>query len=113
LFLYSEFFYVLLKKSVILFFTGIAIGIAISGLEAFWDTDHPEDSISFFIYSLTFGGFFANLSYYLILIVIMPFVAIPKLKKKLGPKSLHVYSFVAGVTFWGAIAGLYILLSPN
>jgi hypothetical protein len=43
----------------------------------------------------------------------MPFVAIPKLKKKLGPKSLHVYSFVAGVTFWGAINGLYILLSLN
>ena len=100
----------MLNNPLVLFLIGIVFGIAISGIEAFWESDHPEESLTFFIFSLTYGGFFANLSYYLILIVILPFVAIPQLKKKLNAKALLLYAFVTGITFWGAIDGLYIML---
>ena len=100
----------MLNKSLVFFLIGIVFGIAISGIEAFWESDHPEELLTFFIFSLTYGEFFVNMSYYLILIVILPFIAIPQLKKKLTPKALLLYSFVTGITFWGAIDGLYIIL---
>jgi len=84
--------------------------MVITDIEALLDEDHPTDPLEFVIYSFSFGGFIATFSYYVILIIILPFVALPKLKKKLGPKALAVYVFVCGITFEGAIDGLYIML---
>ena len=80
-------------------------------IEAFSVEDHPEDSLGFLLFSLTRGGYFAGVMYYALLLIILPFVAIPQLKKKLTPKSFQVYSFVCGITFWGAVDGLYVLLT--
>jgi len=66
--------------------------------------------LNFLIFSLSFGGYLATFSYYVILIVLLPFVAIPELKKKLGPKFFSAYVFAAGITFWGAVDGLFIML---
>lgn len=74
---------------------------------------HPLDEASLFIFSNTQGGFYLKNMYFIMIIIILPFVAIPELKKKLGPKSLHLYCFVAGVTFWGSIFGLYLSLLNN
>ena len=100
-----------MKKSLILFTAGIIFGVLITDLEALADPNHPNEILDFFVFSLNFGGFLATFSYYVILIIILPFVAIPDLKKKLGSRALSFYVFVAGVTFWGAINGLYIMLS--
>jgi hypothetical protein len=98
------------NKPLTLFIGGIIIGALITDLEAFLDPNHPNDVVNFLIFAVSFGGVLANISYHVILIVILPFVAVPKLKEKLGPKSLQAYVFVAGITFWGAADGLYIIL---
>jgi len=100
-----------LKKSLILFIAGIIFGVLITDLEALWEPTHPIEILDFFVFSLSFGGFLATFSYFVMLIIILPFIALPDLKKKLGSKALAVYVFVAGITFWGAIDGLYIMLS--
>jgi len=100
-----------LKKSLILFIAGIIFGVLITDLEALGDPNHPNEILDFFVFSLNFGGFLANFSYYVILIIILPFVVLPDLKKTLGSRALSLYVFVAGVTFWGAVDGLYIMLS--
>jgi len=100
-----------LYKPAVLFLFGILLGFIIMEIEAYSVADHPEDSLGFLLFSLTRGGYFAGVMYYVLLIIILPFVAIPQLKKKLTPKSFHVYSFVCGITFWGAVNGFYILLA--
>jgi hypothetical protein len=101
----------MLEKYIMLFLSGVIIAFVITELEALGESSHPDDLLNFFIFSLSFGGSIAKFSYYVILIVLLPIVAIPKLKKKLGPKSMLVYVFAAGVTFWGAVDGLFIMLS--
>ena len=86
------------------------MGALITDLEAFLDPNHPNDVVNFLIFAVSFGGVLTTISYYAILIIILPFIALPKLKEKLGSKSLQVYGFVAGITFWGAVDGLYITL---
>jgi len=100
-----------LQKSLTLFIAGIIFGFIITDLEALWEPTHPNEILSFFVFSLSFGGYLASFSYFLMLIIILPFVALPDLKKKLGSKGLSVYVFVAGVTFWGAVDGLYVMLN--
>jgi len=100
----------MLNKSLILFIGGIIVGVLSTDLEAFFNPNHPEDILNFLIFAVSFGGILSSISYYLILIVILPFVALPTLKAKLGSRSLRVYGFIAGVTFWGAVDGLYITL---
>jgi len=99
-----------LKKSFKLFVAGIIVAIILVELEGLGEPNHPDELLNFFIFSLSYGGFFVTISYYVMLIIILPFVAFPDLKKKLGPRALSVYVFVAGITFWGAIDGLYIRL---
>ena len=94
-----------------LFLLGTLLGFVIMEIEAFSVEDHPKDSLGFLLFSLTRGGYFAGVMYYVLLIIILPFVAIPQLKKKLTSKSFHVYSFVCGITFWGAVDGFYVLLT--
>ena len=100
-----------MKKSLVLFTAGIIFGFLITELEALWDPTHPNEVFDFFVFSLNFGGYLAKFSYYVILIIILPFVVLPDLKKTLGSRALSLYVFVAGVTFWGAVDGLYIMLS--
>ena len=97
-------------KSITLFFSGIIIAFLLTDLEALGQPSHHDDLLNFLIFSLSFGGYLTNFSYYVILIVLLPFVAIPELKKKLGPKPFSVYVFAAGISFWGAVDGLYIML---
>jgi hypothetical protein len=101
----------MLDKHTKLFFAGIITAFIISILEALADHSHPENPLIFFIFSVSFAGYIVKFSYFVILIIILPFVAIPKLKKKLGPKSTSVYVFAAGITLWGAIEGIAFLLS--
>ena len=101
----------MLDKHTKLFFSGIIAAFVISILEALAENSHPDNPLIFFIFSLSYAGYIVKFSYYVILIVLLPIVAIPKLKKKLGPKSMLVYVFAAGVTFWGAVDGLFIMLS--
>jgi len=97
-------------KSITLFFSGIIIAFLLTDLEALGQPSHYDDLSNFLIFSLSFGGYLTNFSYYVILIVLLPFVAIPDLKKKLGPKLFSVYTFAAGISFWGAVDGLFIML---
>jgi len=100
-----------LNKPLVIFLIGILFGIVIAGFESYWDVEHPEDSLRFIIFSMSYRGFFANVSYYIILIIILPLIVIPQLKKKMSPKVLDAYYFIAGITFWGAVDGLYIILN--
>lgn len=94
-----------------LFFVGIVVGFGLTILEGFTAKSHPDDPIGFLAFSLLFGGYIVKISYFVLLIIILPIIAIPKLKKKLGSKSFTAYSVAAGITFWGAVDGLFILLS--
>jgi len=99
-----------LKKSLKLFVAGIIAAIIIIELEGLGQSNHPDDILNFFIFSLSYGGYFAAISYYVMLIIILPIIAFPDLKEKLGSRIMSAYVFVAGVTFWGAVDGLYIRL---
>lgn len=44
------------------------------------------------------------------MIFILPTVAVPQIKNKLGTKVMNAYYFTAGITFCGAIDGLEIIL---
>ena len=92
------------------FLIGVFAGIGISMVEVIWESGQPEDPLTLFVRSVTNGGFYVNISYYLILIFILPIIAIPQLKKRLPSKAILVYIFASGITFWGAVDGLYILL---
>ena len=100
----------MLNKLLLIFISGIIVGALITDLEALFNPNHPNDILNFLIFAVSFGGFLTTISYYAILIIILPFIALPTLKKKLGPRSLRIYSFVAGISFWGAVDGLYITL---
>jgi len=99
-----------LKKPLAAFLIGIIFGFLISGLEVIWESDNPIVTLSIFLSGITFSGFLAKTSYYFILIIMLPIMVIPQLKKKLSPKIILVYTFAAGITFWGAINGIYNLL---
>ncbi len=100
-----------LDKHTKLFFSGVVTAFVISIFEALADHSHPDNPLIFFIFSVSFAGYIVKFSYFILLIIILPFVAIPKLKKKLGSKSTSVYVFAAGITLWGAIEGMAALLS--
>ena len=101
----------MLDKHTKLFFSGIIVAFLISILEALADNSHPDNPLIFFIFCLSYTGYIVKFSYFIILIVILPLVTIPKLKNKLGSKSTSVYVFAAGITLWGAIEGISFLLS--
>jgi len=89
-----------MKKYVFLFVLGIACALSIPLiLDIIQTGDADEESISDFVF------------YYLLYLFILPFAAIPVLKKRLTGKWSLLYTFFAGNTFGFSLIGLVGLLT--
>ena len=101
-----------MKKYILLFVLGIASALSIPFiLDLIQTGDANDQSLSEFIHGLketdkTTKGF-----YYLLYLFILPFAAIPVLKKKLTGKWSLLYTYFAGNTFGFSIIGLIGVLT--
>ena len=100
-----------MNKPLGIFLIGIICGFLISEADAFSDTNHPDNLSEFLVYSVHYGGFFGNMSYYIILNLLLPPIVIPQIKSKMGSKVLSAYFLAAGISFWAAADGIYIILT--
>jgi len=100
-----------MNKPLAIFFIGIFCGFLISEADAFTNSNHPENLSEFLAYSIHYGGFFGNMTYYIILILLLPTLVIPQIKTKLGSRVLAAYFLAAGISFWAAADGIYIVLT--
>jgi len=101
-----------MKKYVFLFVLGIASALSIPFILDFIQTgDADEESISDFVSSLKETDKATKGFYYLLYLFILPFAAIPVLKKRLTGKWSLLYTFFAGNTFGFSLIGLVGLLT--
>lgn len=100
-----------MNKPLCIFFIGIFCGFLISEADAFSNTSHPDNLSEFLFYSVHYGGFFGNMSYYIILIFLLPIIVIPQIKSKMDARVLNAYYIGAGISFWAAADGIYIILT--
>lgn len=100
-----------MNKPLGIFFVGIFCGFLISEADAFSNASHPDNFSEFLVYSVHYGGFFGNMSYYIILILLLPTIVIPQIKSKMGPSVMPFYFLAAGISFWAAADGIYIILT--
>jgi hypothetical protein len=100
-----------MNKPLGIFFIGIFCGFLISEADAFSNTNHPNNLSEFLFYSVHYSGFFGNMSYYIILILLLPTIVIPQIKNKMGSRVMPAYFLAAGISFWAAADGIYIILT--
>ena len=98
-------------KSLKLFLLGFVISLAISGFEDINELQKlQDDPAAFLINSFSYSSIFAKLGYFILLIVLLPFVAILPMKKHLTEKHIVLYSFLSGLTFGFAIISFLTIL---
>lgn len=99
-----------MAHSIKLFILGLIISILITEFEDVENLDDlTEDTLNFLIISFSFS-IFTKLGYYVLLAIILPFVAITALKKRLSERSIMVYSLLSGLTFGFAIISIITIL---
>ncbi len=102
-----------MKKYVLLFVLGIASALSIPFiLDIIQTGDADEESISDFISGLKDSDKLTKAGYNFLYLIILPFAAIPILKKKLTGKWSLFYTYLAGNTFGFALIGLSEFLAP-
>jgi len=99
-----------LAKSITLFILGLVISFLITEFEDIENLDEfSEDPVNFVVISFTFS-IFTKLGYFVLLAILLPFVAISVLKKHLSKRSIMVYSLLSGLTFGFAIISIVTIL---
>ena len=99
-----------MAKSVKLFILGLVISLLITTFEDVENLDEfSEDPVNFLVISFTFS-ILTKLGYFVLLAILLPFVAISVLKKHLNEKSIMVYSLLSGLTFGFAIISIVTIL---
>jgi len=100
-------------KSLKLFLIGFGLSFIISMSEVLELDQLPEESIEYFFYSVSFTGPYVRLAYYSLLVIILPFLAVPQFKEKLGKKSYYTYTLLSGITFGFSIVGIYTVFTQR
>ncbi len=99
-------------KTIKLFLIGIIVSVFILELEDVGNFEElQQDPANYLINSYSLSSEIGKLSYYILLAVLLPFVAIIPLKKRLSEKHLFLYSFLAGITFGFSIATIITILA--
>ena len=99
-------------KTIKLFLIGIVVSVFILELEDIGNFEElQQDPANYLISSYSLSSDIGKLSYYILLAVLLPFVAIAPLKKRLSEKHLFLYSFLAGITFGFSIATIITILA--
>jgi len=99
-----------LAKSITLFILGLVISFLITEFEDIENLDEfSEDPVNYVVISFTFS-IFTKLGYFVLLAILLPFVAISFLKKHLSKRSIMVYSLLSGLTFGFAIISIVTIL---
>jgi len=99
-----------LAKSITLFILGLVISFLITEFEDIENLDEfSEDPVNFLVISFTFS-IFTKLGYFVLIAILLPFVAISFLKKHLSERSIMVYSLLSGLTFGFAIISIVTIL---
>ncbi len=99
-------------KTIKLFIIGIIVSVFILELEDVGNFEKlQQDPADYLINSYSLSSDIGKLSYYTLLVVLLPFVAIAPLKKRLSEKHLILYSFLAGITFGFSIATIITILA--
>ncbi len=97
-------------KKIKLFIIGLVISLLITAFEDVENLDElSEDPLNFVVISFSFS-ILTKLGYYVLLAIILPFVVISALKKRLSERSLMVYSLLSGLTFGFAIISIVTIL---
>ncbi len=100
-----------LAKTLKLFFLGLVISFVISEFEDIYKFEKLQgDPVDYLISSFTFSSIILKLGYLILLAIILPFVAITQLKKRLDEKYLLFYSFLSGITFGFTIISIKMIL---
>ena len=99
-------------KTIKLFLIGIVVSVFILELEDIGNFEElQQDPANYLINSYSLSSDIGKLSYYILLAVLLPFVAIAPLKKRLSEKHLFLYSFLAGITFGFSVATIITILA--
>ncbi len=99
-----------MAKSIKLFILGLVISLLITEFEDVENLDElSEDPINFLVISFTFS-ILTKLGYFVLLAILLPFVAISALKKRLSERSLMIYPLLSGLTFGFAIISIVTIL---
>ena len=99
-----------MAKSIILFILGLVISLLITEFEDVENLDEfVEDPLNFVVISFSFS-ILTKLGYFVLLAILLPFVAISVLKKRLSKRSIMVYSLLSGLTFGFAIISIVTIL---
>ncbi len=97
-------------KTIKLFIIGLVISLLITAFEYVENLDEfSEDPLNFVVISFSFS-ILTKLGYFVLLAMLLPFVAISALKKRLSERSLMVYSLLSGLTFGFAIISIVTIL---
>jgi len=96
-----------MKKYVALFVLGIASALSIPLiLDVIQTGEADKESISDFVHSIKEIDKITKGGYYFLYLIILPFAAIPILKKRLTGKWSLLYTYFVGNTFGFSIIGL-------
>ena len=99
-------------KTIKLFLIGIIVSVFILELEDIGNFEElQQDPADYLINSYSLSSDIGKLSYYTLLVILLPFVAITPLKKRLSEKYLLLYCFLAGITFGFSIATIITILA--
>ncbi len=99
-------------KTLKLFLIGIVISVLILELEDVGNFEElQQDPANYLINYYSLSSDIGKLSYYVLLAVLLPFVAVLPLKKRLNEKLLLLYCFLAGITFGFSIATIITILT--
>ena len=99
-------------KTLSLFFIGVLVGVIILELEDVGDfVELQEDPVGYLYNSYSLSSDIGKIGYYALLAILLPFVAIAPLKKRLTEKHLKVYSFLSGITFAFSVATIISILT--
>lgn len=102
-----------MRKSLKLFLIGLTLSFVISISEVFELEQLPDDPLEFLQYTISFSGGYVRLLYYSLLVVVIPFIAIPQLDAKVSKKVHYIYIFLSGITFGFSIIGVYTVLTQR
>ena len=103
-----------MRKYIKLFLLGFAVSIFVILFEDFKNFDAIKtDAGKILVASFTVSGALAKLGYLILLAILLPFVAIIPLKKKLSDKHISLYSFLSGNTFGFTIASIVGILNAG
>ncbi len=102
-----------MRNSLKLFLIGLALSFLISMTEVFELEQLPDEPIEYLQYTISFSGGYIRLLYYSLLVVVIPFIAIPQLNAKISKKVHYVYIFLSGLTFGFSTVGVYTVLTQR